>query len=66
MLFVRAANVGRTVIDLFPREKVSGDFETLADRILGIGDPEVAAAPHAGEQRSILGGLFRGKEAVRA
>jgi MinD-like ATPase involved in chromosome partitioning or flagellar assembly len=66
MLFVKAANVGRTVIDLFPREKVSGDFEELADRVLGIGDPEVAAASHAGEQRSLLGGLFRGKEAVRA
>jgi len=66
MLFVRAANVGRTVIDLFPREKVSGDFEALADRLLGIGDPEVAAASHPAEQRSLLGGLFRGKEAVRA
>jgi pilus assembly protein CpaE len=66
MLFVKAANVGRTVIDLFPREKVSGDFEALADRLLGIGDPEVAAASHPAEQRSLLGGLFRGKEAVRA
>lgn len=66
MLFVRAANVGRTVIDLFPREKVSADFEALADRLLGIGDPEVAAASHPAEQRSLLGGLFRGKEAVRA
>ncbi|HEX4898734.1 MAG TPA: AAA family ATPase [Candidatus Limnocylindrales bacterium] len=66
MLFVRAANVGRTVIDLFPREKVSGDFEALADRVLGIGDPAMASASHAGEQRSLLGGLFRGKEAVRA
>jgi pilus assembly protein CpaE len=64
MLFVKAANVGRTVIDLFPREKVSGDFEALADRILGIGEPDAAAAI-AGEH-SLLGGLFRGKEAVRA
>jgi len=66
MLFVKAANVGRTVIDLFPREKVSGDFEALADRLLGISDAEPATAVHAGEQRSLLGGLFRGKEAVRA
>jgi pilus assembly protein CpaE len=66
MLFVKAANVGRTVIDLFPREKVSSDFEALADEVLGIGDPEVGAAARAGDQRSILGGLFRGKEAVRA
>jgi pilus assembly protein CpaE len=66
MLFVKAANVGRTVIDLFPREKVSSDFEALADEVLGIGDPEVGAIARAGDQRSILGGLFRGKEAVRA
>jgi len=65
MLFVKAANVGRTVIDLFPREKVSSDFEVLADEVLGIGDQEVGAV-RAGDQRSILGGLFRGKEAVRA
>ena len=66
MLFVRAANVGRTVIDLFPREKVAGDFEALADRLLGIGDAGAGDGRHAGEQRSLLGGLFRGKEAVRA
>jgi len=66
MLFVKAANVGRTVIDLFPREKVSGDFEALADRVLGIGGQEPVGASRAGEQRSLLGGLFRGKEAIRA
>ena len=66
MLFVKAANVGRTVIDLFPREKVSSDFEALADEVLGIGNLEVGATARAGDQRSILGGLFRGKEAVRA
>jgi pilus assembly protein CpaE len=67
MLFVKAANVGRTVIDLFPREKVSGDFEALADRVLGIGDPSSVAASRAGESRSILGGIFGGrKEPIRA
>ncbi|TAK01664.1 MAG: hypothetical protein EPO36_04640 [Chloroflexota bacterium] len=65
MLFVKAANVGRTVIDLFPKEKVSGDFDTLADKVLGLGGPEETPV-RAAEQRSILGGLFRGKEAVRA
>lgn len=66
MLFVKAANVGRTVIDLFPREKVSGDFEVLADRILGIGEPAAATSPRAGASRSLLGGLFGGhKEPVR-
>ncbi|MEW5991986.1 MAG: AAA family ATPase [Chloroflexota bacterium] len=65
MLFVRAANVGRTVIDLFPREKVSADFDALADQILGLGGPQ-ASNGRTAEQRSLLGGLFRGKEAVRA
>ncbi len=35
LLFVRAANEGRTVIEMFPREKVSEDFDALADRMLG-------------------------------
>ena len=35
MLFVRAANEGRTVIDMFPRERITEDFSALADRILG-------------------------------
>ncbi|MEO7663811.1 MAG: AAA family ATPase [Candidatus Limnocylindrales bacterium] len=64
MLFVKAANVGRTVIDLFPKEKVSGDFEVLADRVLGFADPtSVAQAP---EKTSRLGGIFGPrKEPVR-
>jgi pilus assembly protein CpaE len=67
MLFVKAANVGRTVIDMFPRERVSGDFEALADRVLGIGAPGRAQATRAGESRSLLGGLFNGrKEPARA
>jgi pilus assembly protein CpaE len=35
MLFVRAANEGRTVTEMFPREKISADFDELADRVLG-------------------------------
>jgi pilus assembly protein CpaE len=35
MLFVRAANEGRTVTEMFPREKISADFDTLADKLLG-------------------------------
>jgi pilus assembly protein CpaE len=35
LLFVRAANEGRTVIELFPREKITTDFDELADRVLG-------------------------------
>jgi pilus assembly protein CpaE len=43
LLFVRAANEGRTVIEMFPREKISEDFDALADRIMGT--PIAAPAP---------------------
>ncbi len=41
MLFVRAANEGRTVTEMFPREKITADFDVLADRVLGRKKPEV-------------------------
>lgn len=40
LLFVRAANEGRTVIELFPREKITADFDELADRVLGVAKAE--------------------------
>ena len=46
LLFVRAANEGRTVIEMFPKEKITTDFEVLADRVLGT--PTVVPAPKAG------------------
>ncbi len=45
LLFVRAANEGRTVIEMYPREKITEDFDALADRI--IGTPESAPAARA-------------------
>jgi pilus assembly protein CpaE len=36
LLLVRAANEGRTVVDLAPREKITQDFHAIADRILGV------------------------------
>jgi pilus assembly protein CpaE len=42
LLFVRAANEGRTVIELFPREKITADFDELADRVLGVAKAEPA------------------------
>jgi pilus assembly protein CpaE len=35
LLFVRAANEGRTVIEMFPREKITEDFDALAEQVLG-------------------------------
>jgi len=55
---VKAANEGRTVIDLFPGEKVSGDFRVLAERVVGM--------PRAKESgRASIRGLFGRKESVR-
>jgi len=45
MLFVRAANEGKTVIELYPKEKVTEDFDGLADRILGTAEAEPVAKP---------------------
>jgi pilus assembly protein CpaE len=59
---VKAANEGRTVIDLFPREKISDDFRVLAERVLGVPQTQAAAGP-----RLSLAALFgRRKETVRA
>ncbi len=59
LLFVRAANEGRTVIEMFPKEKISEDFDALADRLLGT--PVEAPATKSGF------GLFtRPKVTVRA
>ncbi len=55
---VKAANEGRTVIDLFPSEKVSGDFRTLAERVVGVPRPKETA-------RASLRSLFGRKESVR-
>ncbi len=33
---VKASNEGKTVIELFPREKITADFQVLAERVLGV------------------------------
>jgi len=48
LLFVRAANEGRTVIEMFPREKISEDFDALADRIMGTPTAVPVAKPAFG------------------
>jgi pilus assembly protein CpaE len=34
LLFVRAANTGRTVIEMYPRERITADFDALAERLV--------------------------------
>ena len=60
LLFVRAANEGRTVIEMFPKERITADFDALADALFGIA-PTVGAPVKPGLR------LFaRQKEAVGA
>ena len=62
-LFVRAANEGVTVIEKFPKEKVTEDFERLADRLLDRESPVLAK----GGERGFLGLFARQQaEVVRA
>lgn len=58
LLFVRAANEGRTVVERYPREAVTEDFEALADRILGVPRREPA-------KRSIFGLFGRPRPLAR-
>jgi pilus assembly protein CpaE len=59
LLFVRAANEGRTVIEMFPKEKITEDFDALADRVLG--------TPKAAPAMKVPFGLFnKAKVPVRA
>ena len=57
---MRAANEGTTVVEKFPKEKVSEDFLDLADRLL---DRVTVMAPEKGFLGNLLG---RQREAVRA
>jgi pilus assembly protein CpaE len=40
LLFVRAANEGRTVIEMYPRERITEDFDALAERLVRTFSPE--------------------------
>jgi MinD-like ATPase involved in chromosome partitioning or flagellar assembly len=42
MLFVRAANEGRSAVERFPKEKVIDDIEVLTDRLIATAEPSVA------------------------
>jgi pilus assembly protein CpaE len=44
LLLVKAANEGRALIDFAPKEKITGDFQTLADRLLGVASREPVKA----------------------
>jgi pilus assembly protein CpaE len=68
LLLVRAANMGRTVVELYPKERITEDFEALADSLIGPGATRRVEAPVA----SVAGAkaafrIFgRAKDAARA
>jgi pilus assembly protein CpaE len=63
LLFVRAANEGRTVIEMYPKEKITEDFDALADRLVRTHVPD-ASAPSAAQRAGFR--LFnRSKEPAR-
>jgi pilus assembly protein CpaE len=63
LLFVRAANEGRTVTDMYPKERVTEDFRALADRLVRTHAPtEPVAVPIKAGFRF----FGRAKEAARA
>jgi pilus assembly protein CpaE len=66
LLFVRAANEGRTVIEMYPKERITEDFDALAERLVRtFGAPEVAAAAPAIRSNGFRLPFGRSKEAAR-
>ncbi len=66
MLFVRAANEGRTVTEMFPKEPVTVEFDRLAERVLGVRGREAASGSDRVAPRRLLSGLFGRKVPARA
>jgi Flp pilus assembly CpaE family ATPase len=66
LLFVRAANEGRTVIEMYPKERITEDFGALAERLVRtfttVTDDAAAPAERAGFRLP----FGRSKEAARA
>jgi pilus assembly protein CpaE len=68
LLFVRAANAGRTVIEMYPKERITEDFEALAEQLVRPGSArreEATVDPVAGTRAAFR--LFgRVKDPARA
>ncbi len=65
LLFVKAANEGRTVIEMYPRERISEDFYALAAQLVRPGASVEAPAPAAAARAGFR--LFgRAKDPARA
>jgi len=62
LLFVRAANEGRTIIEMYPKERITEDFDALADRLVRVHVPEATAPTPTRAGFRLFG---RAKEAAR-
>jgi len=64
LLFVRAANAGRTIIELYPKERIAEDFDALAERLVRTFHTESPVRPVAAPKPGFR--LFgRSKEPAR-
>ncbi len=45
LLVVRCANEGKTLLELAPKERITLDFDAMADRLLGVTDSSAARTP---------------------
>ncbi len=63
LLFVRAANEGRSVVEQYPKEKVTEDFEILAAKLVGT---EYRASDKAAAAKPAFRIFNRTKESARA
>jgi Flp pilus assembly CpaE family ATPase len=68
LLLVRAANVGRTVIEMYPKERITEDFNALAERLVLPGAAAAVDRAQGGATaaRAALRLLVRGKDPARA
>jgi Flp pilus assembly CpaE family ATPase len=63
LLFVRAANEGRSVVEQYPKEKVTEDFEILAQKLVGT---EIQVPDKAAPAKPAFRIFNRTKEPARA
>ncbi|HET7030729.1 MAG TPA: AAA family ATPase, partial [Candidatus Limnocylindrales bacterium] len=64
MLLVRAGNLGKTLAEQFPREKVTADFDRLADKVLALVGVAAAAPARAPERPRGVAALLGAKVAT--
>jgi pilus assembly protein CpaE len=63
LLFVRAANAGRTVIEMYPKERITQDFDALAEHLVRAHMPSEPAAARGRAGFRLFG---RANQPVRA